>query len=145
MDDQAVGMSALQGMPLFAGVTQHDLENILKFGELRSYDSGQSIVERGEPGDAMYIVLRGTAEVEIGGRHHKLGPGEFFGEMALIAGRKRMATVKAGDRVDTLRIGADDFQGFLLRQPRVAASMLRSLVERLREVQERLDAWAAAW
>jgi CRP-like cAMP-binding protein len=145
MDDQAVGMSALRGMPLFAGVTEHDLENILKFGELRAYDPGQTIVERGEPGDAMYIVLRGTAEVDVGGRFHKLQPGEFFGEMALVAGRKRMATVKAGDRVDALRIGSEDFQGFLLRQPRVAVAMLKSLVERLREVQERVDAWAAAW
>lgn len=145
MDDQAVGISALQAMPLFAGVTQHDLENILKIGELRAYDPGQSIVERGEPGDAMYIILRGAAEVDVGGRYHKLEPGEFFGEMALVAGRKRMATVKAGDRVDALRIGSDDFQGFLLHQPRVAVAMLKSLVERLREVQERIDSWAGAW
>src|SRR6266542_6433137 len=57
MDDQAVGISALEGMPLFAGVTRHDLQNILKIGELRSFEPDQSIVERGEPGDAMYIVL----------------------------------------------------------------------------------------
>jgi CRP-like cAMP-binding protein len=145
MDDQAVGISALQGMPLFAGVTRHDLENILKIGELRSYEPGQSIVERGEPGDAMYIVLRGMARVDVGGRFHELEPGEFFGEMALVAGRKRMATVKAADRVDALRIGSEEFQGFLVHQPRVAIAMLKSLVERLREVQERIDAWAGAW
>ena len=145
MDDRAVGITALEGMPLFGGVTRHDLENILKIGELRAYEPGQSIVERGEPGDAMYIILRGIAEVDVGGRHHALQPGEFFGEMALVAGRKRMATVKAKDRVDALRIGSDDFQGFLLHQPRVAVAMLRSLVERLREVQERVDAWAGAW
>jgi CRP-like cAMP-binding protein len=145
MDDQAVGISALEAMPLFAGVTRHDLENILKIGELRSYEPGQAIVERGEPGDAMYIVLRGIAQVEVGGRFHELKPGEFFGEMALVAGRKRMATVKAADRVDALRIGSEEFQGFLLHQPRVAVAMLKGLVERLREVQERIDAWAGAW
>jgi CRP-like cAMP-binding protein len=145
MDDQAVGISALEGMPLFAGVTRHDLENIVKIGQIRSFEPDQSIVERGEPGDAMYIILRGAAEVDVGGRYHKLEPGEFFGEMALVAGRKRMATVKAGDRVDALRIGAEDFQAFLLQQPRVALAMLKSLVERLREVQERVDAWAGAW
>jgi CRP-like cAMP-binding protein len=146
MDDQAIGISALQAMPLFAGVTEHDLQNILKIGELRSFEPGQSIVERGEPGDAMYIVLRGVTEVDVGGRSHEIKPGEFFGEMALVAGRKRTATVKAGqERVDALRIGSEEFQGFLLHQPRVAIAMLKGLVERLREVQDRIDSWAGAW
>jgi CRP-like cAMP-binding protein len=145
VEDSAVGVSALKTMPLFAGVGQHDLENIIKIGELRSFAPGETIVERGDAGDALYIVLRGNAEVEVGGRSHRLEQGEFFGEMALVAGRKRMATVKAEDRVDALRIGAEDFQAFLLHQPRVAVAMLRSLVERLREVQERIDAWAGVW
>jgi CRP-like cAMP-binding protein len=146
MDDQAVGISALEAMPLFAGVTKHDLQNILKIGELRSFQPGQSIVERGEIGDSMYIVLRGVAQVDVGGRFHELKPGEFFGEMALVAGKKRTATVKAGDeRVDAFRIGSEEFQGFLLHQPRVAIAMLKGLVERLREVQERVDSWAGAW
>jgi CRP-like cAMP-binding protein len=146
MDDQAVGISALEAMPLFAGVTKHDLQNILKIGELRSFEPGQSIVERGELGDSMYIVLRGDAQVDVGGRFHELKPGEFFGEMALVAGKKRTATVKAGnERVDALRIGSEEFQGFLLHQPRVAIAMLKGLVERLREVQERIDSWAGAW
>ena len=139
MDDSVAGISALKTMPLFAGVTQHDLENIMKLGRLRSFEAGETIVERGEPGDALYIVLRGTAGVDAGGRHHNLVPGDFFGEMALIAGGQRVATVKAEDRVDALRIGADEFQGFLLQQPRVGVAMLRSLVERLHEVQERIE------
>jgi CRP-like cAMP-binding protein len=146
MDDTAVGISALEAMPLFAGVTKHDLQNILKIGELRSFEPGQSIVERGELGDSMYIVLRGVAQVDVGGRFHELKPGEFFGEMALVAGKKRTATVKAGDeRVDAFRIGSEEFQGFLLHQPRVAIAMLKGLVDRLREVQERIDSWAGAW
>jgi CRP-like cAMP-binding protein len=146
MDDTAVGISALEAMPLFAGVTKHDLQNILKIGELRSFEPGQSIVERGDLGDSMYIVLRGVAQVDVGGRFHELKPGEFFGEMALVAGKKRTATVKAGDeRMDAFRIGSEEFQGFLLHQPRVAIAMLKGLVDRLREVQERIDSWAGAW
>jgi K+:H+ antiporter len=129
-------------MPLFAGVGEHDLQNILRIGRLRSYEPGQAIVERGEPGDAMYVVLRGSAEAQAGGRSHDLKPGDFFGEMALVAGGKRTATVRAADRLDALRIGADEFQRFLLQHPRVALSMLQSMVGRLREVQERVDAWA---
>ena len=71
--------------------------------------------------------------------------GEFFGEMGVIAGKKRMATVKAAERVDALRIGAKEVENFLLHQPQVALAMMRSLVERLREVQERIDAWAGVW
>jgi CRP/FNR family transcriptional regulator, cyclic AMP receptor protein len=143
LDDSVVGISALKTMPLFGGVTQHDLENIMKLGRIHSFDPGEAIVERGGPGDALYIVLRGIAGVEVGGRHHILRPGDFFGEMALVAGGTRVATVKVQERVDVLRIGADEFQGFLLQQPRVAIAMLRSMVERLHEVQERIEAWSA--
>jgi CRP/FNR family cyclic AMP-dependent transcriptional regulator len=144
MESSAVGMSALRAMPLFSGVVEHDLENILKLGELKSYDAGQTIIERGDPGDALYILLRGTAGVEAGGRHHELGEGDFFGEMALIAGKERTATVKAVEPVDVLRIGAEDFQRFALHHPQVGLAMLRSLVERLREVQERVEGWTGS-
>ena len=95
MEDEKVGLTALEAMPLFADVTHHDLENILKLGDIRSYEAGQTIVERGDPSDALYVILRGTAQVDVGGRYHDMKPGDFFGEMGIITGRKRMATVKA--------------------------------------------------
>jgi len=145
MDDAAVGIAALEAVPVFAGVTRHDLQNILKLGDVRSFDPGQTIVERGEPGDALYVILRGTAQVDVGGRYHDMKQGDFFGEMGVIAGKKRMATVKAAERVDALRIGAKEVENFLLHQPQVTLAMMRSLVERLREVQERIDAGAGVW
>jgi CRP-like cAMP-binding protein len=145
MDDAAVGIAALEAVPVFAGVTRHDLQNILKLGDVRSFEPGQTIVERGEPGDALYVILRGTAQVDVGGRYHDMKQGEFFGEMGVIAGKKRMATVKAAERVDALRIGAKEVENFLLHQPQVTLAMMRSLVERLREVQERIDSWAGVW
>jgi len=145
MDDAAVGIAALEAVPVFAGVTRHDLQNILKLGDVRSFEPGQAIVERGEPGDALYVILRGTAQVDVGGRYHDMKQGDFFGEMGVIAGKKRMVTVKAAERVDALRIGAREVENFLLHQPQVTLAMMRSLVERLREVQERIDAWAGVW
>jgi CRP-like cAMP-binding protein len=145
MEDEKVGISALEAMPLFADVTRHDLENILKLGDLRSYEAGETIVERGDPSDALFVIVRGTAQVDIGGRYHDMKPGEFFGEMGVLTGRKRMATVKAGERLDALRIGATELENFLLHEPRVALAMMRSLIERLREVQDRIDAWAGVW
>lgn len=139
MDDQALGVSTLQKMPLFAGVNRHDLENIVKLGALTHFEPEESIVERGEPGDAMYVILRGNVQVEAGGRRHELKAGDFFGEMAFLTGRKRAATVKAADQVVALRIGGEEFEGFLLQHSRVAVAALKSLVERLREVQDRIE------
>ena len=142
MDEVAVGLGALGRTPLFAGLGREDLEEVLRgVGRRVSFEAGQAIVERGDPGDAMYIVLSGVAEVDVGGRFHRLERGDFFGEMAVLAGRPREATVKAAEPVEALRIPADDFQAFLLDNPQVAVGMLRSLVERLREVQDRLDTW----
>jgi CRP/FNR family transcriptional regulator, cyclic AMP receptor protein len=141
MDEVTVGLAALGRMPLFAGLDRGHLEAVLAVGRRVSFEAGQAIVERGDPGDAMYIVLDGAAEVDVGGRFHRLERGDFFGEMAVLAGKRREATVKAVERVEALRIPADEFQEFLAANPRVAVGMLKSLVERLREVQDRLDTW----
>ena len=141
MDEVTVGITALERTPLFAGLDREQLEDVLRVGHRVSFDAGQAIVERGDAGDAMYIILSGAAEVDVGGRFHRLEPGNFFGEMAVIAGKRRMATVKAAEPVEALRIPADDLQAFLLQQPQVALAMLRSLVERLREVEDRIDTW----
>ena len=141
MDEVTVGRSALERTPLFAGLDRGHLDDVLAVGRRVSFEPGQAIVERGDPGDAMYIMLGGAAEVDVGGRFHRLERGAFFGEMAVLAGKPREATVKAVEPVEALRIAADDFQAFLAANPQVAVGMLKSLVERLREVQDRLDTW----
>jgi hypothetical protein len=141
MDETTVGIAALERTPLFAGLDRRDLENVVGCAERVSFEAGRAIVERLDPGDAMYVIVSGAAEVDVGGRFHRLQRGDFFGEMAVLAGRPREATVKAVERVEALRIPADGFQAFLLENPKIAVAMLRSLVERLREVQDRLDTW----
>jgi CRP-like cAMP-binding protein len=141
MDEVMVGLAALERTPLFAGLDREHLEDVLRLGRRVSFDPGQAIVERGDQGDAMYIMVDGAAEVDVGGRFHRLERGDFFGEMAVLAGKPREATVKAAEPVEVLRIPADEFQAFLGQNPEVAVGMLKSLVERLREVQDRLDTW----
>jgi CRP-like cAMP-binding protein len=141
MDETTVGIAALERTPLFAGLDRRDLENVVACGERVSFAPGRPIVERLDKGDAMYVILSGAAEVDVGGRFHRLQRGDFFGEMAVLAGKPREATVKAVEPVEALRIPADGFQAFLLQNPQVALGMLRGLVERLREVQDRLDTW----
>jgi CRP-like cAMP-binding protein len=141
MDEVTVGLAALERVPLFAGLDREHLEDVLRVGRRVSFDTGQAIVERGDPGDAMYIMVGGAAEVDVGGRFHRLERGDFFGEMAVLAGRPREATVRAVEPAQALRIPADGFQAFLLDHPHIAVGLLKSLVERLREVQDRLDTW----
>jgi voltage-gated potassium channel len=137
--------NALAGLPFFAGLEQEDIEEILGTGDVVSFGTGETLVERGDPGNAMYIVLSGAAEVTVGGRSHRIERGDFLGEMAVMAGKKRMATVTAVEDVEALRISADDFESILLQRPRVAVTILKRTVERLREVQQRIDAWIGVW
>jgi CRP-like cAMP-binding protein len=141
MDELTVGIAALERTPLFAGLDREDLQRIVGCGRRVAFENGQAIVERGDPGDAMYIIVSGAAEVDVGGRFHRLERGDFFGEMAVLAGKRREATVRAVQPVEALRIPADGLQALLLENPKLAVGMLKSLVERLREVQDRLDTW----
>ncbi|HEX3211102.1 MAG TPA: cyclic nucleotide-binding domain-containing protein, partial [Actinomycetota bacterium] len=113
MDEMTVGLAALERTPLFAGLDREHLEAVVSVGRRVSFQPGQAVVERGDPGDAMYIVLGGAAEVDVGGRFHRLERGDFFGEMAVLAGEPREATVKAVESLEALRIPADEFQAFL--------------------------------
>jgi CRP-like cAMP-binding protein len=133
----------LQPAGIFAECSTDELRDIAAIGEPVAFDADTAIVEEGDRGDAMYVVVDGEARVDVGGRYHVLRPGEFFGEMALIAPGKRLATVRAVTPVEALRIPADAFQAFVLEHPNVALSMMRTLVVRLREVEQRIDAWMA--
>ena len=139
----ATQIQALQQTPFFAGLPTEELEQVARVGSTVTFEPGSTIVAEGDLGDGMYVVLSGTAEVDVGGRFHTLTAGDFFGEMALISSRKRIATVRATEEVRALKIPADAFQAFLLDHPRVAVSMLKEIVDRLREVEQRIDAWMA--
>jgi monovalent cation:H+ antiporter-2, CPA2 family len=138
---ERTGASTLRAIPFFAMLSDEDLEGVLQVGQTASFEPGEVIVEQGTPGDAMFVVLGGAAEVDVGGRFHRLDAGDFFGEMALITAKRRTATVKAVEPVEALRIPAEGFNAFLLAHPAIAVAMLRAVVERLGEVQARLDAW----
>ena len=128
---------------LFAGLEQDDLEAIGRVGASASFDEGDKVFTSGDQGDAMYVIIDGEARVEVGGRSHTMKPGDVFGEMALLAPGKRMATVQAASQMTALRVPAEAFQDFLLDHPRVALSIMKQLVIRLREVEQRIEAWMA--
>lgn len=136
-----IARAALRNGVLFAQIEDPALDGILQIGHEVSFGAGEAIIEAGEAPDGMYVVLEGEAQVDVGGRFHRLKAGDFFGEMALLARDKRMATVRAVEPVRALQIHSDAFQSYLLDHPQVAVSMLRAVVLRLREVEQRIDAW----
>src|SRR5437867_12423770 len=128
---------------LFAGLGPEDLEAIERVGSPVTFGEGEAVFTSGDQGDAMYVITEGEARVDVGGRFHVMKPGDIFGEMALLAPGKRIATVQATTALTALRVPAEAFQDFLIDHPRVGLSIMKQLVIRLREVEQRIDAWMA--
>jgi CRP-like cAMP-binding protein len=130
----------LRRIPFFEDLTPEDLDRVTKIGERRSFAAGDTIVSRDGRGQELYVIMSGRARVEAGGRTHELRPGAFFGEMALLGRRPRSATVTAVEPLEALVLEATYFKPFLIKNPSVAVAILEGVVERLREVQERIEA-----
>lgn len=143
MNETPMEPSKVQRTGVFAELENEDVVALLRVGKVVTFEADHAIFETGDPGDAMFVILDGEAQVDVGGRFHRLRSGDFFGEMAVIAPGRRMATVRSATDVRALQIPADAFQAFLLEHPKVALSMMVFLVTRLREVEQRLDAWMA--
>src|SRR5438128_721490 len=105
-------VEALRKIPFFADLTPEDLDRIARIGDRRSFAPGEAIVTKDAVGGGMFVLLSGSATVETGGRVHTLRAGDFFGEMALLAGSPRTATVTALEPVEAMAIEAMYFRPF---------------------------------
>jgi CRP-like cAMP-binding protein len=130
---------ALRKVRFFEELTDDDLERVAKLGQRRTYATGDALVERDSDRGGLFVILSGTASVGVGGATHELGPGDFFGEMALLGRTRRSASVTAAEPVEALVIETIYFDPFLIENPSVAVAILHGVIERLREVQERID------
>ena len=126
----------LAKVPLFSGVPARHVRKIAAVGSAASFHPKTRIVSAGDPGDAFYIVLAGRAEVQPGrGRPRvEIGPGAYFGEMALLDGAPRSATVVAKTETICLMLTRKQFERVLKDEPAVAHALLRTLAARLREL-----------
>jgi CRP/FNR family transcriptional regulator, cyclic AMP receptor protein len=123
----------LAKVPLFAGCSQRDLQTIARVVREIPHAAGTVIAREGEPGVGLFIIVEGTADVSIGGRKKAtLGPGEFFGEIALLDGGPRTATVSA--KTDMVLLGLTEwvFRGLMHEQPSIALKTLQQMAGRLR-------------
>jgi CRP/FNR family transcriptional regulator, cyclic AMP receptor protein len=138
-DELAPEIEALRKVPFFEDLTPEDLERIATIGQRLTFAAGQPILNKDEVGGGLFVLLSGSATVEAGGKSHRLRPGDFLGEMSLLGHRPRSATVTAEEPVEVLTVEATYFRPFLIKNPSVAVTILEGVVERLREVQERIE------
>ncbi len=126
----------LAEVPLFAGLSKRHVKAIARLAKVQRREAFSTLVEAGRPGDSFFLLLEGTAVVRPKGkRAATLGPGAFFGELALLDDAPRSATVEAKEDVLVARIGRTGFLKMVEKEPKVALVLLRTLAARLRETE----------
>ena len=109
-------------VPLFSDLTAEEVAQIMRLLRSRAAEPGEVIVRRGEMGHSMYFVASGNVEIELPhGRHHALGEGQFFGEIAVLRNARRTATVRATTRTQLLVLDSGDLKSLMAQRPDIAA------------------------
>jgi CRP-like cAMP-binding protein len=121
----------LARLPLFAGCPRREVERVARYVREERIAEGERIVTEGERGDCFYAVVEGTVDVERDGEHlRSFGPGDFFGETALVAHAPRNASITATSPVRVLVLPARDFRAVVGRFPAVYDAVLQAVAER---------------
>jgi CRP/FNR family transcriptional regulator, cyclic AMP receptor protein len=122
----------LDNVPLFAGLNRQERNAILGSMKGRSLDPGETIAVEGEQGVGFFVIESGTARVTVGGEERRmLGPGECFGEVALISKSPRSATVTAETPVRCWGLTSWEFRPIVQDNASVAWSLLESMAKML--------------
>ena len=116
-----------------------------KFGT--DFESGEFICREGDEGDQMYIVQKGRVRVskQIGGRDHELaeiGPGEFFGEMAIVNNVKRTASIQAIEKTELLHFNREGFLSMINKNPMIALNIIDRQCRRLQDLHLQIQHFA---
>jgi len=135
----------LRSVPLFADLEEGELERFSHVAVPRSFPAGTRVFHEGDSSDACYIVSEGSFRVT---REHSdgraitlatLGPGEIFGELAMLDGDKRSASAESITDGTLLALPANDVRSLLARNPEIALKLVAGLVRRLRAANARLS------
>ena len=126
----------LRRVPFFSGVAPAKLKLLAFTSDRVSFDSGQTLFKQGDPGDAAYVVLSGSADVLVSSQSGEikvatLEPNSIVGEIAILCDVSRTATVRANEPLETLRIRKDHFLKLLAEFPEMAVEIMRVLADRL--------------
>jgi CRP/FNR family transcriptional regulator, cyclic AMP receptor protein len=125
-------------VPLFAGLERRDLERVADSFKERNYDAGDTIAEEGSGGAGFFVIAEGNAKVTVQGQERAtLGPGDYFGEIALLDEGARTATVKAETPMKTYAMTFWEFRPIVETDARIAWKLVQALAHRLREADAR--------
>ena len=142
---QERAIELLRRVPLFAELEEGELERFSRVAVPRSFPANTRVFHEGDHSDACYIVRSGSFRVT---REHSdgraitlanLGPGDIFGELAMLDGEVRSASVEAIDDSELLALPANDVRSLLARNPEITVKLVAALVRRLRAANERIS------
>ena len=133
-------MTYLQRVHLFEACSSRQLRAIARIAEVQEVPAGEVIARTGEPGDRFFVIVDGSARVEVSPHNQgRIGPGAFFGEISLLDGEPRSATVIADTAMRLLVIPRRDFVTLLREVPSLTERMLITLCQRLRTAEKAMN------
>jgi CRP-like cAMP-binding protein len=126
-----VDPARLRELPLFSELAEAELAHLAAYAELKTSDPGDVFTHEGASGYTFFVILKGTVDVDRDGELiETLGPGDFFGEMAILGSGRRNATVTASTRVELLVLFGTVFRTMESEHPDVAERIKRKVAER---------------
>ncbi|KQT86130.1 cyclic nucleotide-binding domain-containing protein [Aurantimonas sp. Leaf443] len=136
-------MDLLKSVPIFSGIEPSRLKLIAYTAEAVAYRPGQAICQRGQMGDAAFVLMEGEADVSIATSAGDyvvatLKRGDVVGEISILCDTPRTATVTARGSVTALRVRKDSFLQLLKQFPEISAQVMRGLAERLSRTNDEL-------
>ena len=129
-------IETLQNVPLFAELDEREFEQLARQMHERRFPEGADVTSEGAGGAGFFVIAEGNADVTVGGEHRAtLGPGDFFGEVALIDTGVRSASITAATDLLCYGLTPWEFRPFVEEHPKVAWALLQTMARRLRESQ----------
>jgi len=129
-------VEALQHVPLFAGLDRHEVEQIARLFKERTFAKGETVVREGSGGAAFFLIDSGEATVSVAGAPRAtLGPGDYFGEIALIDEGTRSATITASSELACYGLTFWDFQPLVQENGAIGWKLLQSMAKKLRAAE----------
>jgi CRP/FNR family cyclic AMP-dependent transcriptional regulator len=137
MANRRAYLHELGAVPLFRSCTKRELERVARAADEVSLEAGRTVVEEGHPGNECYVIIRGSATVSRDGSViAEIGPGDHFGELAVLDGGPRTASVVATSDLDLLVIGRREFAALLDDVPGLTHKVLTNLAQWVRKLDE---------
>ena len=128
----------LRRVPLFADFDEKDLQRLARSFKERTFEAGSTVAGEGKTGAGFFVIESGEASVSVrGDEHGKLGPGDYFGEIALIDDGARSATITADSDLHCYGLTSWEFRPLVESNASIAWKLLETMAQRLRAAQQR--------